>query len=157
VQDFPSPRIFKRFNMSEQFHQYYFPCVECIVRAACKDKENMMEQIKVRGDVPSLGVPIWDYAEKSYHKGLLECTVNILKNITDKINKSEPENTPAGLMDNIPMQYVHLFISMADIMCHIINSTSWREGELQEFDRFEIERRLKMLPGWVREGASRVN
>ena len=116
-----------------------------------------MEQIKVRGDVPSLGVPIWNYSEKSYHKGLLECTVNILKNITDKINKSEPENTPAAQRDNIPMEYVHLFIDIANTMCHIIHSTSWREGELQEFDRAEIEKRLKQLTGWMYKGAPKVN
>jgi hypothetical protein len=116
-----------------------------------------MEQIKIRGDVPSLGVPIWDYEKKSYHKGLFECVINILKNITDKINKSEPENTPAAKRDNIPMEYVHLFIDMADMMCHIIHSTSWREGELQEFDRIEIERRLQRLAGWMRKGAPKVN
>jgi len=143
--------------MSEKFYQFYFPCVECLVRPICKDKEKMMEQVKVKGTVPSLGVPIWDYNEKSYHKGLLECAVNIIKNITDKINKSEPEHTPAAQRDNIPMEYVHLFIDMADIMCHIIHTTSWREGELQEFDRFEIERRLQRLPNWFHKGAPKVN
>ena len=143
--------------MTEKFHQYYFPCGECIVRAICQDKARIMEQIKIRGDVPSLGVPIWDYQEKSYHKGLFECLVNILKQITDKVNKSEPEHTPAAQRDNIPMKYVHLLIDMSNIMCHIIHSTSWEIGELQEFDRFEIERRLKMLPGWVRKGAPKTN
>ena len=135
--------------MSEKFHQYYFPCAECIVRAICKDKERMMEQIKVRGDVPSLGVPIWDYQDKSYHKGLLECTINILKDITDKLSKVEPENRKTMEQDNIPMQYVHTLIDMADVMCHMINSTSWREAELKGFDAIELKRRLDKISHWM--------
>ena len=108
-----------------------------------------MEQIKVRGDVPSLGVPMWDYQDKSYHKGLLECTINILKDITDKLSKVEPENRKTMEQDNIPMQYVHTLIDMADVMCHMINSTSWREAELKGFDAIELKRRLDKISHWM--------
>jgi len=136
--------------MSEKFYEYYFPCVECIVRPICKDKERMMEQIKVRGDVPSLGVPLWSYEEKSYHKGLLECIVNILKRVTDKISRTEPENRAKREQDNIPMEYIHTLIDMADVMCHMIHTTSWDIGTLKEFDRLELHTRLKRLNRWLR-------
>ncbi len=136
--------------MSEKFYQYYFPCVECIVRPICKDKERMMEDIKIRGDVPSLGIPRWDYEKKSYHKGLLECTVNILRDITDKVSRTEPKDRAAMEQDNIPMAYVHTLIDMADMMCHMINSTSWRKGELQEFDRIELKSRADKLGYWLK-------
>ena len=138
--------------MSENFYEYYFPCVECLVRPICKDKERMMEQIKVRGDVPSLGVPIWSYEEKSYHKGLLECMINILKRTTDKMSRTEPEDRPAAQRDKIPMEYVHLLIDMVDIMSHMIHTYSWREGEthvLHEFDRIELYKRLDNLKHWL--------
>ena len=143
--------------MSEKFYQFYFPCVECIVRPICKDKERMMEQVKVRGNVPSLGVPIWDYKEKSYHKGLLECVINILKDLTDKVSRTEPEHRPKAERDNIPMQYVHLLIAMADIMCHMINTTSWSEGTLHGFDKIELNQRLSRLPGWLKEHGHKFN
>ncbi len=143
--------------MSEKFYQFYFPCVECLVRPICKDKDKMMEQVKVRGNVPSLGVPIWDYTKKSYHKGLLECSINILKDIMDKISRTEPENRPENQRDNIPMQYVHLLIDMADIMCHMIHTTSWSEGTLHGFDRIELENRIGRLKRWLKEHGHKFN
>jgi hypothetical protein len=136
--------------MSEKFYEYYFPCVECIVRPMCKDKDRMMEQIKVRGDVPSLGVPLWNWDEKSYHKGLLECIINILKRVTDKISRTEPANRAKGELDKIPMEYVHTLIDMADVMCHMIHTTSWDIGTLKEFDRLELSNRLDKLKHWLR-------
>ena len=137
--------------MSEKFYQYYFPCVECIVRPICKDKRQMMEDVKVNGSVPSLGVPIWDFNVKSYHKGLIECTINILKDIMNKVSRTEPEDRKDYELDNLPMEYVHLLIDMADLTCHMINSTSWREGELQNFDRFELKSRVDKLGYWLKK------
>jgi len=143
--------------MSEKFYEYYFPCVECIVRPICKDKERMMEQIKVRGDVPSLGVPIWSYEEKSYHKGLLECIFNILKRVSDKISRTEPEHRANREQDKIPMQYVHLIIDVADLMCHMIHTTSWDVGDLKEFDRIELKRRVDKLQHWLSDYRVKAN
>ena len=133
--------------MSEEFIQYRFPCGECLVQAACKDRKRVRKEVKnVRNDVASLGVP--RFKDKSYHKGLLECLMNIQKDIINKVSRNEGTDN-IQVPDQLPMQYVHLMISMADILCHMINSTSWREGELFEFDRAEIKRRLSHLKGWL--------
>ena len=53
------------------------------------------------------------------------------------------------LKDNLPMAYVNVLWAMAQIICHMVNSTSWEEGELFEFDQIEIKRRLSKLKGWI--------
>ena len=133
--------------MSEEFIQYHFPCSVCLVQAACKDRKRVGEQVKeIMTGVPSLGVP--RFKDKSYHKGFLECLMNIQKQIMDRVSRTEgPDNKQER--DQLPMQYVHIMISMTDILCHMINSTSWREGELFDFDRVEIKKRLSRLKGWL--------
>ena len=133
--------------MSEEFIQYHFPCHTCIVQAACTDKARVKKQVKeIMNDVPSLGVP--HFKDKSYHKGLLECLMNITKQVVDKVSRTE-EAGQKQMKDKLPMQYVHLVIDMSDILCHMVNTTSWREGELFEFDRVELKRRLNHLKGWL--------
>jgi len=133
--------------MSEEFIQFRFPCNECLVQAACKDRKRVKQQVKeIMQDVPSLGVP--RFKNKSYYKGLIECLINIQKQVVDKVSRNKGADNKQE-QDNLPMQYVHLIISMSDILCHMINSTSWREGELFEFDRMEIKQRLTQLERWL--------
>ena len=136
--------------MSEEFIQYYFPCNECLVQAACKDRKNISSvknHIKgINHALPSLGIPKFKEG-KSYPKGLLECWANIGKDIMDKLSRTEDTN--GTQKDILPMRYVHIMISMAEIMCHMVNSASWREGELFDFDRDEIKRKLSHLKGWL--------
>ncbi len=135
--------------MSEQFIQYMFPCSECLVQAACKDYDGRRKQLKdIRGDRPSLAVPIFDQTKKSYHKGLMECWANMGASMMNKVSKEE-DPIKHQKADNLPMSYVHILQAMAQIMCHMVNSTSWEEGELYEFDRIEIKRRLSQLKRWI--------
>ncbi len=146
----PADGSIERFNMSEEFIQYHFPCGECLVQAACKDHKRIREEVKkIMNDVPSLGVPKFE-KDKSYHKGLLECLMNIQQQILNQVSRSEnPDNNEQQVVDKLPMKYVHIMISMADILCHMVNTTSWREGELFDFDRVEIKKRLTQLKGWL--------
>ncbi len=135
--------------MSEEFIQYIFPCNTCLVQAACQDRKRARESVKdLMHNVPSLGVPKFD--NKSYHKGLIECIVNIQKQIIDRVDKTEDlDDFNKQTKDNLPMKYIHVMISMSNILCHMVNSTSWREGELFDFDRIEIKKRLSQLKGWL--------
>jgi len=142
--------------MSEEFIQYIFPCAECLVQAACQDHKYLgiikdREKIKtkhIRKDRPSLAVPIFDPNVKSYHKGLMECWANMGAGMMNKVSKEE-DPVKHQKADNLPMPYVHILQAMAQIMCHMVNSTSWEEGELHEFDRVEIKQRLSKLKGWL--------
>ncbi|MCK5608650.1 hypothetical protein KAR91_42615 [Candidatus Pacearchaeota archaeon] len=136
--------------MSEEFIQYYFPCNECLVQAACKDRNNITSvknYIKgINHSLPSLGLPKFEEG-KSYHKGLIECWANIGKDMMDRVPRSEDIN--GAQKDDLPMRYVHIMISMAEVMGYMIHSASWREGKTFDFDRDEIKRKLSHLKGWL--------
>ena len=135
--------------MSEEFIQYMFPCHECLVQAMCKEYDGIKKDLKDIGEnVPSLAVPIFDQTKKSYHKGLMECWANMGRSIMNKVSKWEE---PIGHQkhDNLPLKYIQILWAMSQIMCHMVNSTSWEEGKLYEFDRTEIKHRLSKLKGWL--------
>ncbi len=135
--------------MSEEFIQFYFPCNICLVQAACKDRENVKERVKgINNQVPSLGIPNFEEG-KSYHKGLLECWANVGRDIMDRLSRSELNDGSQTTRDQIPTQYVHVMIDIAEILCYMINSTSWSEGKLFDFDRDEIKRKLSHLKRWI--------
>jgi len=137
--------------MSEEFIQYRFPCNTCLVQAACRDRDRMsIKDTKINHEISSLGVPLFKDKDKSWHKGLLECMLNLQKQIMDKVSRTEgKEDFNKQETDRLPMQYIYLMIDMSQILCHMANSTSWREGELFEFDRIEIKRRLTRLTRWL--------
>jgi len=142
--------------MSEEFIQYVFPCVECLVQAACQDHDRLriikdrkeIQTRHIRSDRPSLAVPKFDLNDKTYHKGLIECWANMGASMMNKVSKEE-DPIKHQKADNLPMPYVHILIAMTQIICHMVNSTSWEEGTLHEFDRIEIKARLSKLKGWI--------
>ena len=142
--------------MSEEFIQYMFPCSECLVQAACKEHKHLRilkdkKKIKIRdirSNRPSLAVPIFDPNNKTYHKGLMECWANMGASMMNRVSKEEGPIKHQKL-DNLPMSYVHILQAMAQIMCHMVNTTSWEEGKLYEFDQIEIKQRLSRLKGCI--------
>jgi len=125
--------------MSETFIEYVFPCKDCIVRAACS-KSTTPESIQRNG--LSLAIPVFEQG-KTYHKGIMECWANLGKKILDKVSKTE--NSDGKQRDNLPIKYVFLLAQMTNIICYTINSTSWREGQVYQFDRDEIRKNLNIL------------
>jgi len=95
-----------------------------------------------------LVVPIFGSKVKSYHKGLIECWTNMGQSMMEKVDKTEVPGKHQKV-DNLPIVYVHILCAMAQIMCHMVNSTSWEEGTLHEFDRIEIKARLSKMKGWI--------
>ena len=135
-------------TMSAQFVQFIFPCKDCLVRAACKEKPDN-EGVKSvlfndNGNPRCLAVPKLPL-DITYHKGVLECWAVLGAELMSALQKSEDPKTLKETHNNIPMQYVSLMGKMSYLLCYMVNSTSWNLGELQEFDRFEIKQRIKNL------------
>lgn len=134
--------------MSSEFIQFQFPCTDCIVRAACKEKpkDERLKHLLIRQNtIPCLALPRIFPELKPYQKGLVECWANIGVDILCRMHKTEDPKTSTEINNNIPMQYLILMGQMSYILQWIINSTSWEEGSLKQFDRDEINRKLKVL------------
>jgi len=125
--------------MSAEFIQFNFPCKDCLVLAACKDKPKN-EAIKHLFDdfnPRCLTLPKFP-SNVEYIKGLLECIFNLGVDVINRMTKTEDPQTCSEINSKIPMQYIMLLGNMLYLMQWIINSTSWEEGILQEFDKFEV-------------------
>lgn len=134
--------------MSNEFVQFIFPCTECLVRAACKDKvkNNDNNTIHLYDNVNPrcLAVPKLSQ-DVTYMKGLIECCINLGTSIQNSMRKTEDPHTCRETNNNIPMQYVILMGQIAYLLQWIINSQSWSDGILHEFDRIEIKNKLKAI------------
>ena len=126
--------------MSDEFIQFNFPCTDCIVRAACKNKPNKKDLYR-GGSIPCLALP--NVKDKSYHKMLIECWANLGCSILNHVSKLE---LPIGVnKDNqVPASYIRAMHQMTKAIGYMVNSTSWREGQLLPFDKMEIDEKLKI-------------
>ena len=126
--------------MSDEFIQFNFPCTDCIVRAACKYQPSKKDLYR-RGSIPCLALP--KVEDKSYHKMLIECWANLGFNILNHVSKLE---LPIGVnKDNqVPASYIRAMHQMTKAIGYMVNSTSWREGQLLPFDKMEIDEKLKI-------------
>ena len=132
--------------MSSNFVQFNFPCKDCLVLAACKDKPND-ETIKHLFDAHNprcLTIPKFP-SKVAYSKGLLECWANLGVGITNNMRKTEDPQTCSETNNNIPMQYIILLGQIANLMQWVVNSTSWDEGVLRDFDHAEVKRKCKTI------------
>lgn len=129
--------------MSKEFVQFKFPCVDCIVRAACQDKPKKMPELYDSEDPILLAMPKIDDNDK-YLKTFLECWANIGFDAMDKIRNIKN-------MNGIPEKYANFLIESISLLQWIVNSTSWREGdEVKDFDKYEIRHKLRVLRRWIK-------
>jgi len=134
--------------MSNEFVQFTFPCTDCLVRAACNQKGK--PPIKIQRKT-CLAIPEWDQNKKTYIKGLYECLINLSWDATKSLRQLKYD-TNSNLANSIPSEYINFLIDILGTLQWIINSTSWREGELYNFDSIEIKNKLKHLSGWLNKG-----
>lgn len=127
--------------MSDEFIQFDFPCSDCIIRAACKYKPTAKDDLYGRAGLPCLALPF--VKEKSYHKMLIECWANLGFDLLNHVSKLE---FPIGVnKDNqVPSSYIRAMQQMTKAIGYMVNSASWREGELFPFDKLEIDKKLKI-------------
>jgi len=129
--------------MSSDFVEFIFPCKDCIVTAACKNKpENEAIKHLYDSNPRCLAVPVLP-PDVTYMKVLIECWVNIGTRILNNMSKSEDPKTCRETNNNIPMQYVMMMGQMANLLQWMVNSTSWEKGILHDFDAREIRLKSK--------------
>ena len=125
--------------MSQEFIQFGFPCTDCLVSAACKDKKyiDKKDLLDQNRGIRCLALPIYDTETSSHEKSLLECVANIIWNVACQLNEDRSMN--------IPEQYRHFLMHYLGIFQYIINTTSWRENlnPVADFDKFEIGEKIK--------------
>lgn len=139
--------------MSLQFIQFKIPCETCIVQSMCQDKQDISDIKLNKNTNKCLGIPDWDMSEKSYTKGLIECWANIGWDIIKQINREKPRGLAIkGEPYSVPTQYIDMLIDIIGTLQWIVNSTSWDKGELHNFDSFELERKLKDVTHWLKNG-----
>ena len=129
--------------MSREFVEFVFPCKECLVVAMCQDY-GRMDKPKMYPRSSCLAVPALEDGNEPYHRLLLECMANMTKRITTAVDKWE-EPVGTNKKNNIPHSYLLMMCHMAGIMAYMTNSTSWQTGKLEPFDKFEINRKLKLV------------
>lgn len=129
--------------MSHEFIEFFFPCAECLVTAACRMKP---DSVKVKDISPrQICLSLPHGHEMTHHKCAIECLINLLHRMICSMSKMEDPKTGRDTSNNIPMQYVLMMGRMIDLLQWMINSVSWDEGILQEFDKIEIKNKLSVM------------
>lgn len=139
--------------MTEKYIQLYLPCKECLVSPICSDKKNFdQHKKKIKGELFDfmLGLKRWDHSQKTYHKGLIEAWIDMEWNLVSNCSNSDyyrPQESSA--IKNTGPEYIHVLIELANTLQWMINSESWRTGEIQDFDKTELALKLKQAIGWI--------
>ena len=127
--------------MSQEFVQFGFPCTDCLVAAACRDKENVRNKDLLDhsggGGIRCLALPTYDKETSSHSKSLLECVANVIWNTACELNQDRGMKIPTG--------YRHFLIAYLGIFQYVINTTSWDHNleQIADFDKFEIRNKIK--------------
>jgi hypothetical protein len=127
--------------MSKEFIQFTFPCADCLVRAACQDKPVNREDLLEKNHTRCLAMPNYETINK-YPKVFMECWANIGWQAIERIKSDEVRGV-------LPPKYVDFMIDVAGLLQWIVNSKSWKDGELHDFDLHEVRRKLKAAKGWI--------
>jgi len=139
--------------MSLEFLRFNIPCRDCVVRAICKDKNNMGLELSKINDL-CLAVPQWNPMERTYIKGFCECWINLGYNMLGGLRTLKLENKREDFNKSIsiPTQYINFLTDTINTIQWIVNSTSWQKGELYAFDSFEINQKMKYITRWLDNG-----
>jgi hypothetical protein len=137
--------------MSEEFIQFTIPCETCIVQSMCTEKENVKDKKINTQHKMCLSLPEWNIEEKIYLKGLFECMINLSWKITEALTREKIRDDEEGSQQSrrIPTQYIDMLIDVVATLQWMINSTSWKEGKLHNFDAYEIKHKLKNVTHWL--------
>ena len=87
----------------------------------------------------------WDESKKVYRKGLLEAWANMGWDILSNMRTSEFNEIP----NHASPEFLDLLIELSSLIQWVINSQSWKDGEVHDFDQFEIKAKLKKAMGWI--------
>ncbi len=96
--------------MSQDFIQFGFPCVDCLVSAACQDKKRIDRKdfLDKTGGVRCLALPDFDKKTSSHQKSLLECVANIIWKVACDLNQERGMKIPEQYR-HFAMEYLGIF------------------------------------------------
>jgi hypothetical protein len=131
---------------SVKFLQINIPCNECLVQASCKEKEKIDEELK-KYELYNflLSLRKWDESKKMYRKGLIEAWVNMGHDIVFTMRSDESNGVP----NRAQPTYINALIEIMNTLQWMINSQSWRDGMVHDFDKEEVAKKLKQAIGWI--------
>lgn len=119
------------------------------VRGWCKADEDGNKSIELLTDVADVNTQYQcilikrdDIYMKRLTVGLLEITSTICQNLSK--NKKEYDSKLSEQGINIE-DFVHLLNSLGRFTGMLINSSSWRDQELHDYDKMELRSRLEKL------------
>lgn len=132
--------------MSERFVQINIPCNDCLVSPVCQDKKTIDHTLsKYELFNFMLSLRKWDESQKCYRKGLMEAWVNNGADIMRSMSTSEFNDLP----NHAVPEYLNALIEIVNTLEWMVNSTSWREGKMYDFDKTEFKNKLKQALAWV--------
>ena len=106
--------------MSAEFIQFIFPCKECLVRAACKEKPDNVAEKKVlfndNSDPRCLAVPKLPL-DVTYHKGVLECWAVLGSELMSALQKSEDPKLKKKLITTFQCNMFPLWVRW--LICYV--------------------------------------
>jgi hypothetical protein len=128
------------------FIEFVFPCDQCLVSAACKDKKQItIKDFNDRnGGVRCLALPSFDSTQDSLAKVFVSCVAGITTRFADHFRNEEQS---VGVSE----EFRHFLIDYFAILQHIANSTSWRERTdgIADFDKRELKLKLERAIRWL--------
>lgn len=80
--------------------------------------------------------------ENNFATEVVECAVNLLASTTSKLSNGRISYDSRKTKDGLDVEMVYALKIVSETLVHMINSTSWRSGELHYFDIIELSNRL---------------
>lgn len=134
--------------MGESFVQLPFPCKDCLVKAACKSHPEESKEFQNR---PILAVPKFEKG-KAYTKGIMECWIDLGYILSTKLPLySYNDGLDSDIETSIPKPYIHILKEISRFLTYMMNSYSWRENTILEYDRDELLKKLKVIEMCVKK------
>ncbi|MDF2880029.1 MAG: hypothetical protein K0R54_586 [Clostridiaceae bacterium] len=86
----------------------------------------------------------------NYHKTFLECLCNAICDLSNALSKDimHFEDYLIGTgktKDGLNIEFRHMFSQFGQVLRYIVNCTSWRTGNFEPFDAFEISKKLSYV------------
>lgn len=90
-----------------------------------------------------------NYPTSSYNKRLIEGSIDLFVVAANGLRKNKKFDSELTEQD-VNINFVHTLQSLSNLMGYFLNSTSWKDQELKDFDKQEIVNRLEKVALFLR-------
>jgi hypothetical protein len=125
----------RKRKMSEKFIEVFFPCEECLIKAICSDYKYLHNKDDIIASPWLMVFP--KPTEKSPRKLAFECCFNFINRIVSYTESKD---------DVVSIDFI---IEIGNLLEYLINSRSWKDNVMYDFDRLEISSRLRRCMNWM--------